>query len=620
MKFRLMALMMVLFCMCGNAWGLSTERSGLIYYPTDGANLIAMHNAVVTRGLPAHYKLIHTSSGETTPYIITSGVTFQEYETFEVEDYAMIVPDSGVTVTIYIPENVEAGERQKIFDLSGGGAIAFIEDSEGSAMHFGVDTDETASNNTEYFDAAITACSLYVPVNIYEINGQIGEIPSNRFVRGAGKGKTIIKIADNSVVQGSAFTVLTTENSGTSITLSDLTIDGNLDNQAGVIPTGNANYGFAVRATNVLVENCEFTGIAANGTGVPTNGAQVIFDNCWSHHNGKKGFHSGSVSDVQIKGGFWYTNGEGAAGSYGVGIGMHQGMKDFNIIGAHCFDNGLYGIYVGDSLGESGSDSRRGNIIGCNSYDNYSAGINISADDTESGNLNIHLKIVGCDIYGQTYYGITATGAHSIIISNNSIRENGRSGVRTVNPRNIKILGNEIYNNNQEDSTYSGIDIVTAGSEPGYNDCGNVTIANNTIADHQSTATQEFGIRTNNESAWTANLKIHNNILFGNVDEQIEVAAGTYPNSKFFIQNNDGYTTRSYGQATILSGNQTETVTHGLEEAPEFISITGLNSDEVSNLRAATVGGSTFIIRAVDGNVTADRVVYWEASCETLAN
>ena len=115
---RVLVLMVMLFCMCGNAWG-ATEKSGLIYYPTDGASLVAIHNAVKARGLPAHYKLTYSGSGVSTPYIITSGVTFEDYETLEFENGAMLSYGSGVTLTFDRPEQVIAEPTQIIKDGSG---------------------------------------------------------------------------------------------------------------------------------------------------------------------------------------------------------------------------------------------------------------------------------------------------------------------------------------------------------------------------------------------------------------------------------------------------------------------------------------------------------------------
>jgi len=129
---RLMALMVMLFCMCGSAWGLSTERSGLIYYPTDGASLVAMNTAAESRGFPVTFKLTHTGSGVSTPYYTPSGVTFSDLIHLEFEWGAMLVPASGVTARLHSANHVIADPMQQIYD--GDGVIRF---TTGGVVHPG---------------------------------------------------------------------------------------------------------------------------------------------------------------------------------------------------------------------------------------------------------------------------------------------------------------------------------------------------------------------------------------------------------------------------------------------------------------------------------------------------
>ena len=97
---RLMVLMVMLFCMCGNAWGLSTERSGLIYYPTDGASAIAINSAIESRGYPATIKFTFDGSGVSKAYVLPSGVTFSELVTLEFENGAMLDIDTDITASV----------------------------------------------------------------------------------------------------------------------------------------------------------------------------------------------------------------------------------------------------------------------------------------------------------------------------------------------------------------------------------------------------------------------------------------------------------------------------------------------------------------------------------------
>ena len=116
---RLMVLMVMLFCMCGNAWGLSTERSGLIYYPTDGASAIAINSAIESRGYPATIKFTFGGSGVSKAYILSSDVTFSELATLEHEHGAMLSWSSGVTITLD-PTKIDALPSQQIWDRDGG--------------------------------------------------------------------------------------------------------------------------------------------------------------------------------------------------------------------------------------------------------------------------------------------------------------------------------------------------------------------------------------------------------------------------------------------------------------------------------------------------------------------
>jgi hypothetical protein len=72
--------------------------------------------------------------------------------------------------------------------------------------------------------------------------------------------------------------------------------------------------------------------------------------------------------------------------------------------------------------------------------------------------------------------------------------------------------------------------------------------------------------------------------------------------------------TNNRGKATILNGTATIAVTHGLRTTPTYITLTGTH-EEVHEAYATTIGAASFTI-TVDGNVTANRDVYWYASCD----
>lgn len=88
------------------------------------------------------------------------------------------------------------------------------------------------------------------------------------------------------------------------------------------------------------------------------------------------------------------------------------------------------------------------------------------------------------------------------------------------------------------------------------------------------------------------------------------------PRSATHVQ---GYKTHNSGTATILSGTNAVVVNHGLAAEPESINLTGRGSSEVGQLWYSSTNATSFNIN-VPANVTADRIVSWEASTEDFDN
>ena len=122
MKLRnLLFVVFIFIVLCGAVWRLSFEKSGLIYYPASGAELISLSAKIDSNGYPAKVKLINIGSGVSTPYYISSGVTFSDLITLEFENGAMLTPDSGIAVIVL--GDAKAGDTQRI--VSGQGTVAF---------------------------------------------------------------------------------------------------------------------------------------------------------------------------------------------------------------------------------------------------------------------------------------------------------------------------------------------------------------------------------------------------------------------------------------------------------------------------------------------------------------
>ena len=121
MKLRnLLFVVFVFIVFCGAVWRLSFEKSGLIYYPASGAELVSLSAKVDASGYPATAKLINMGSGVSYPYYITSGVAFSDLITLEFENGAMLVIPND---TVYINGQFKAEPNQFVIDCSSGGTV-----------------------------------------------------------------------------------------------------------------------------------------------------------------------------------------------------------------------------------------------------------------------------------------------------------------------------------------------------------------------------------------------------------------------------------------------------------------------------------------------------------------
>lgn len=77
------------------------------------------------------------------------------------------------------------------------------------------------------------------------------------------------------------------------------------------------------------------------------------------------------------------------------------------------------------------------------------------------------------------------------------------------------------------------------------------------------------------------------------------------------VRYNQGYATENEGSATILNGQTSVSVTHGLVGTPTVVLVTGAHS-ETQDIWVSSIGATTFTINVTPA-VTADRTVYWVA-------
>ena len=132
-----------------NSSGVSIEKSGLIYYPTDGASTIAINSAIESEGYPATIKFTFGGSGVSKAYILSSDVTFSELVTLEFENGAKLVYSGGIADMSALNHPIKSSWFASLEDLQ-----------ESNAKHNIIDDAWTISSGVT-FDQAGTVIEFY---------------------------------------------------------------------------------------------------------------------------------------------------------------------------------------------------------------------------------------------------------------------------------------------------------------------------------------------------------------------------------------------------------------------------------------------------------------------------
>ena len=408
---RVLVLMVMLFCMCGNAWGLSTERSGLIYYPTDGASLIAINSAIESRGYPATIKLTFDGSGVSKAYVLTSGVTFSDLVTLEFENGAILVPASGVQIS-FDPSSVKARDSQQIVDDQNSDFSGFAP-TKGGRISLGWFGLEDGGNVTPSWQSALYATNwansmqVVIPPGNYSFSSYTGNTSLNTkldnndgsSVNGFylyGSGATIIY---DDIVEASKYFLEVGESDN--IYIDSINVDGNVGTKGN---TGNPLVAFfevdnfEVKNSTIInaakesiivsdnisdlepsrhgrIINCILNGSARNGIAL-TGCEEILIDNC-------------TISDCgQVN---------GTAPQYGI---------DLEAVGAD-----VKNIEITRCTMQNNADTAIGNIN--SNFQVRNIDINqcyLEVDNDDSSNYLIftayeaeNIVVRNCDLYGYSY-------------------------------------------------------------------------------------------------------------------------------------------------------------------------------------------------------------------------
>jgi hypothetical protein len=225
------------------------------------------------------------------------------------------------------------------------------------------------------------------------------ELLSGVALVGAGMGETTIKLADdfNARINGIVRTALeTVEN----VTVANLTIDGNRDNnaghQAGFI-SGIKDNGSGRMQSNITLSGVEIKNCNAYGFNPHELTYDLTIEDCVSHNNGLDGF---------------------------VADGVIGGVYKNNI----AFDNDRHGFNIQNASTDI-------DLIDNKAYENGSAGLTVQRGDiARDGDTNIEwvtdIRIVGGEYYANIKEGILIKLSDNILVDGVEIHDNLRQGVR----------------------------------------------------------------------------------------------------------------------------------------------------------------------------------------------
>lgn len=469
-----------------------------------------------------------------------------------------------------------------------------------SIMDFGA-VDGASDSLTAFQAAVTTGKNVYIPDGDWRLSAAVSVITPGQQIIGSG-GKCHVKT--------------------TSATADIFTVGNNTDTITGVVFSGLQIYstvtksaGAAIRfrkAQKCDVRSCGISSsldFAATGKRlwdgiVYEEGMDSVIDDCSMWGFGQDGLriYGGTVlnAEISVTGGTWITYAE----RYGVYLGGSFGglrLSDGDI--STCWRN----LNI-DQLLVPGSANRE-------IFISSQFSIDASAD------CNIYIGEQGASIVECTGLWCASAGRTAGVGPSSS---NGE-GIH-VDPNNnsltLRLTGGRIYNcagaglaMNEGTVFMNDVLVTDNGTGAGLSDHGVWIVAaagNNgpvQITNCYFTGNAGYDLRVENQLVFA---RITDNVFRGGGTGTYSGASNT-PSATNIIQRNIGYVTSNQGAGTILNGNTSVVINHGLAAAPSTIQVTANNTvPEGRGLAVSTVTSTQFTV-LVSSATVADRDFYWSA-------
>jgi parallel beta-helix repeat protein len=300
---------------------------------------------------------------------------------------------------------------------------------------------------------------------------------------------------------------------------------------------------------NCRIIGCSMYGALA-GAGIASNSTQggCVFignavDGCYN------GIYAQDYNSAQVIGTIISNNIIKNCTNRGIVV---NSATNINISGNYiynCLDAGI-GLVKGYSP-TTDSIVIEGNVVSGNKYQ----GIIVDTCYGVSVSNNICKTTVFSS--GNNGAGIYIKNSNACSLIGNISHDNQGSGFTIEQSPYITIVGNQSFNNGQNDSSSDGIKFVDSGTP-----CQYCSIVSNQLYDNQGAGkTQRNGLYLANSTDYCL---VTDNIVTPNKTTGINVGSGTHN----IVRNNSGYVTENSGVATVISGQTSIAVTHGLGYTP----------------------------------------------------
>lgn len=429
--------------------------------------------------------------------------------------WAIVVPDTGshpigdvVVAAAPITAAVEAARIAEPSWETGGGS-GFVDATVGEwAVAWDGVTDDTANLVRLAAAAVLLGSPLRLPPGVGMVSTWAP--PSGLVVVGAGREQTTIRQLPSA--SGANASVVDASNT-TGVTVSDLTVDGNLaafgavstEHKHGVQAQGVAD----LTLRNVRVVNCKGDGVYIGRSG-SVHSARVVMSHC-----AVTGAYRNGLSVIDLTDGKFdfcdFTASVGTAPQAGVDVEPNSNadtVSDLRFVACTMSGNAGYGftatMYPGGLLQE------RVALVGCAINDNTLQGVYLVG--------TTGIEFVGCEIDSNAQDGVYFVGGTILdtVFVGGRIARNGQYGIRcqiatgsTV--KNTKLLGVTILDNGgNTPGTFYG---MIWGLDSGGGSIDGLFISGVTCGNRLST-NQKYGVY---HSVAVVNLTEKNNDFRGNV-------------------------------------------------------------------------------------------------------